>query len=165
MGVTVDMNGVPLAQMSQAGALTLNTAGKYVAGNIGVQYTGGGGEGYKLVSATVEMGNGEWSFSGTLTVAPYTVATYTAGASAAAFTVAVGAGTTGTARDCELVIDCTGSGAVAPTVTWPSNFHPRTDAATDFACEAGVRNVYFISEYATGEFTVGGWQETAGGNA
>ena len=102
--------------------------------------------------------------SGTLTVTPYTVATYTADTSAAAFTVAVGTGTAGKARDCELVIDCTGSGAVAPTVTWPSNFHPRTDAATDFACETGVRNVYFISEYAAGEFAVGGWQETAGGN-
>ncbi len=103
--------------------------------------------------------------NGTLTVAPYTVATYTAGTTAAAFTVAVGAGTTGMARDCELVIDCTATGAVAPTVTWPATFHPRTDAGTDFACEAGVRNVYFISEYATGEFAVGGWQETAGGNA
>ena len=102
--------------------------------------------------------------SGTLTVAPYTVATYTAGTSAAAFTVAVGTGTAGTARDCELVIDCTATGATAPTVTWPATFHPRTDAATDFACEAGVRNVYYISEYATGEFAVGGWQETAGGN-
>jgi hypothetical protein len=103
--------------------------------------------------------------SGTLTVVPYTVATYTAGTSAAAFTVAVGTGMAGMARDCELVIDCTATGAVAPTVTWPSNFHPRTEAGTDFACEAGVRNVYFISEYATGEFAVGGWQETAGGNA
>lgn len=103
--------------------------------------------------------------NGTLTVTPYTVATYTAGTTAAAFTVAVGAGAAGTARDCELVIDCTATGAVAPTVTWPSNFHPRTDAATDFACEAGVRNVYFISEFSSGEFAVGGWQETAGGNA
>lgn len=103
--------------------------------------------------------------SGTLTVAPYTVATYTAGTSAAAFTVAVGTGTAGMARDCELVIDCTATGAVAPTVTWPATFHPRTDAATDFACEAGVRNVYFISEFSSGEFAVGGWQETAGGNA
>lgn len=103
--------------------------------------------------------------SGTLTVAPYTVATYTASSSAESFTVAVGAGTTGKARDCELVIDCTATGAIAPTVTWPSNFHPRTDAGTDFACEAGVRNVYYISEYATGQFAVGGWQETAGGNA
>ena len=102
--------------------------------------------------------------SGTLTVAPYTVATYTAGSSAEAFTVAVGAGTTGKARDCILVIDGTATDAVAPTVTWPSNFHPRTDAGTDFACEA-TRNVYYISEYATGEFAVGGWQETSGGNA
>lgn len=101
--------------------------------------------------------------SGTLTVAPYTVATYTADSTAAAFTVAVGAGTTGKARDCILVIDGTATGAVAPTVTWPSNFHPRTDAGTDFACEA-TRNVYYISEYATGQFVVGGWQETAGGN-
>ena len=102
--------------------------------------------------------------SGTLTVAPYTVATYTAGSSAESFKVAVGAGTTGKARDCILVIDGTATGAVAPTVTWPSNFHPRTDAGTDFACEAGVRNVYYISEYAVGAFAVGGWQETAGGN-
>ena len=102
--------------------------------------------------------------SGTLTVAPYTVSTYTAGSSAEAFTVAVGTGTTGKARDCELVIDCTATGAVAPTVTWPATFHPRTDAGTDFACEA-TRNVYYISEYATGQFVVGGWQETAGGNA
>lgn len=103
--------------------------------------------------------------AGTLTVAPYTVATYTADSTAAAFTVAVGTGTTGMARDCELVIDCTATGAVAPTVTWPATFHPRTDAGTDFACEAGVRNVYYISEYADGEFAVGGWQETTGGNA
>ena len=102
--------------------------------------------------------------SGTLTVTPYTVATYTADTSAVAFTVAVGTGTAGTARDCELVIDCTATGAVAPTVTWPATFHPRTDAATDFACKAGVRNIYFISEYAAGEFAVGGWKETAGGN-
>ena len=103
--------------------------------------------------------------NGTLIVSPYTVATYTAGDSAAAFMVGVGTGETGKARDCELVIDCTATGAVAPTVTWPSMFHPRTDAATDFACEAGKRNVYFISEYATGNFAVGGWQETSGGNA
>ena len=101
--------------------------------------------------------------SGTLTVAPYTVATYTVGSSAEAFKVSVGAGTTDKARDCILVIDGTATGAVAPTVTWPSNFHPRTDAGTDFACEA-TRNVYYISEYATGQFAVGGWQETAGGN-
>ena len=103
--------------------------------------------------------------NGVVTVEPRTIAIYTAGDSAAAFTVAVGTGETGKARDCELVIDCTATGAVAPTVTWPATFHPRTDAATDFACEAGKRNVYFISEFASGEFAVGGWQETAGGNA
>ena len=103
--------------------------------------------------------------NGVVTVGPRTIATYTAGTSAAAFTVAVGVGETGKGRDCELVIDCTATGAVAPTVTWPATFHPRTDAATDFACEAGVRNVYFISEFSSGEFAVGGWQETAGGNA
>ncbi len=103
--------------------------------------------------------------NGVVTVGPRTISTYTAGDSAAAFTVAVGTGETGKARDCELVIDCTATEAVAPTVTWPATFHPRTDAATDFACEAGKRNVYFISEFAPGEFAVGGWQETAGGNA
>ena len=103
--------------------------------------------------------------NGVVTVGPRTIAIYPAGDSAAAFTVAVGTGTAGRARDCELVIDCTATGAVAPTVTWPATFHPRTDAATDFACKAGKRNVYFISEYDSGEFAVGGWQETAGGNA
>jgi hypothetical protein len=102
-----------------------------------------------------------------VTAAPYTVAAYTATSTAEAFEIAVGAlpaGVTGTARDCILVIDCTATGAVAPTVTWDTHFHPRTDAGTDFACEAGVRNVYYISEYAAGEFAVGGWQETEGGN-
>lgn len=103
--------------------------------------------------------------NGVVTVQPRTVAIYTAQTSAVAFEVAVGTVTGAKARDCELVIDCTATGAVAPTVTWPATFHPRTDAATDFACEAGKRNVYFISEYAPGEFAVGGWQETAGGNA
>ena len=103
----------------------------------------------------------------TLTVAPYTVATYEP-ESGEAFTVAVGAGTQGKARDCILVIDCTSltSSDTAPSITWPSNFHPRTDTATDLAIvEAGKRAVYYISEYASGEFAVGGWTETAGGNA
>ena len=103
------------------------------------------------------------------TVSPYTSATYTATSTQAAFEIAVGAlptGVTGKVRDCVLVIDCTASGAVAPTVTWPANFHPRTDAETDFACEAEKRNVYYISEYAPAsgntpaQFVVGGWQET-----
>lgn len=104
-----------------------------------------------------------------LTVSPYTVATYTADSTAAAFEIAVGAfptGVTGKARDCILVIDCTATGAVAPTVTWDTHFHPRTDTATDLAIvEAGKRAVFYISEYASGEFAVGGWQETEGGYA
>lgn len=98
--------------------------------------------------------------TGQVTVTPRTVATYTADTSAAAFTVAVGTGTTGAARDCVLVVDCTAAGAVAPSVEWPSNFHPRTDAE-EIAPVAGVRNVFYISEYATGEFVVGGWHEEA----
>jgi len=69
-------------------------------------------------------------------------------------------------RDMVLVIDCSSlADGDEPTVTWPAAFHPRTDAGIDFACVAGVRNVYYVSEYAPGEFAVGGWQETAGGNA
>jgi hypothetical protein len=100
------------------------------------------------------------------TVSPYTVATYTADSSAAAFEIAIGNGVTGKARDCILVIDCTADGAVAPTVTWGPHFHPRTDTATDLAIvEAGKRAVFYISEYTAGEFAVGGWVETAGGSA
>jgi hypothetical protein len=66
--------------------------------------------------------------------------------------------------DCSLVIDCRGR-ETAPTITWGAIFHPSTDAETDFACVAGVRNVYWITEYAPGEFVVAGWQETTGGNA
>ena len=65
-------------------------------------------------------------------------------------------------RDCILYVRCSD---VAPTITWPANFHPRTDAETDFACVAGAMNVYWISEYAQGEFVVAGWQATAGGSA
>jgi hypothetical protein len=67
-------------------------------------------------------------------------------------------------RDCAVVIDCVGIDT-APSISWPKNFHPRTDKDTDFACVAGVRNVYWITEYASGEFCVAGWQETEGGNA
>lgn len=93
---------------------------------------------------------------------------YTATRPPSEFEIAVGAlptGVTGKVRDCILVIDCTASGAVAPTVTWGSHFHPRTDTATDLAIvEAGKRAVFYISEYAAGEFAVGGWVETAGGS-
>jgi hypothetical protein len=73
-------------------------------------------------------------------------------------------------NDIELVVDCTNL-TEAPKLKWwgagvmPSIFRPRTDAETDFACVAGVRNVYWITEYSQGEFVVAGWQETEGGNA
>ena len=101
---------------------------------------------------------------GVVTVPPYTSASMPGDGTA--FTVAVGEGN-GYMRDCILIVVC---GDVAPTITWPANFHPRTDAETDFACVAGVNhvhviNVYWISEYAQGEFAVAGWQATAGGSA
>ena len=98
---------------------------------------------------------------GVLTVPPYTSA-HIPGSSGTAFTIAVGEGNSMYLRDCILCVQC---GDVAPTITWPANFHPRTDAETDFACVAGAMNVYWISEYAQGEFVVAGWQATAGGNA
>lgn len=112
---------------------------------------------YPFAAASVE--------SDTLTLQDAVIQTWTpsAGASVA---IAAPTGTSATARDLELVIDCSSlAEGDEPTVTWPAAFHPRTDAGTDFACAAGVRNVYYISEYAPGEFAVGGWQETAGGNA
>jgi hypothetical protein len=66
-------------------------------------------------------------------------------------------------RDLQMVVDC--RNGFAPTITWNGVFHPRTDAETDFKCEAGKRNVYWITEYAENEFCVAGWQETEGGNA
>ena len=101
---------------------------------------------------------------GVVTIPPYTHASMLSGGTA--FTVTVGEGN-GYMRDCILCVEC---GDVAPTITWPTNFHPRTDAETDFACVAGVNNVhvtnvYWISEYAQGEFAVAGWQATAGGSA
>ena len=96
---------------------------------------------------------------GVVTIPPYTHASMLSGGTA--FTVAVGEGN-GYMRDCILIVMC---GDVAPTITWPANFHPRTDAETDFACVAGVNNVYWISEYVQGEFVVAGWQATAGGSA
>lgn len=97
--------------------------------------------------------------NGVVTVPPYTSATMPGDGTA--FTVAVGEGN-GYMRDCILIVVC---GDVAPSITWSANFHPRTDAETDFACVAGATNVYWISEYAQGEFVVAGWQATAGGSA
>jgi hypothetical protein len=67
------------------------------------------------------------------------------------------------AREYILVVDLVGYYS-SPRIEW-GGMRPRTDAETDFACVAGVRNVYWISEYAEGEFVVAGWQETEGGNA
>ena len=96
---------------------------------------------------------------GVVTIPPYVYAGMLSDGTA--FTVAVGEGN-GYMRDCILRVEC---GDVAPTITWPANFHPRTDAETDFACVAGVNNVYWISEYVQGQFVVAGWQATAGGSA
>ncbi len=96
---------------------------------------------------------------GVVTIQPYVYAGMLSDGTA--FTVAVGEGN-GYMRDCILRVEC---GDVAPTITWPANFHPRTDAETDFACVAGVNNVYWISEYVQGQFVVAGWQATAGGSA
>ena len=101
---------------------------------------------------------------GVVTIPPYVYASMLSDGTA--FTVAVGEDNI-YMRDCILCVEC---GDVAPTITWPANFHPRTDAETDFACVAGVNNVhvnnvYWISEYVQGEFVVAGWQATAGGSA
>ena len=96
---------------------------------------------------------------GVVTVAPFANAKLTSDGTA--FTVAVG-GTSEYMRDCVLRVEC---GETAPTITWGANFHPRTDAETDFKCEAGKRNIYWITEHAEGEFAVAGWQATTGGNA
>lgn len=108
---------------------------------------------YEFVTAAIA--------DGVLTVAPYTNAQVAS--DGMAFTVAV-AEADGKARDCQLTLDCT-SLEIAPKITWPTNFHPRTDAETDFACVAGVRNVYWITEYAPNELVVAGWHETEGGTA
>lgn len=108
---------------------------------------------YEFVTAAIA--------DGVLTVASYTNAQIMSDGTA--FTVAVAEGD-GKARDCQFTLDCT-SLEISPTITWGTNFHPRTDAETDFACVAGVRNVYWITEYASGEFAVAGWQVTEGGTS
>jgi hypothetical protein len=104
---------------------------------------------YEFVDATIT--------DGVVTVAPYTNAKLVSDGTA--FSVVIG-GENGYTRDCVLRVEC---GDAVPTITWGANFHPRTDAEMDFACEAGKRNVYWISEYAPNEFVVAGWQETDGG--
>lgn len=96
---------------------------------------------------------------GKVTIAPYTNTKIASDGTE--FTVAVG-DESGYMRDCVLRVEC---GETAPKITWGNNFHPRTGAETDFSCVANVRNVYWITEHAEGEFCVAGWQETTGGNA
>jgi hypothetical protein len=105
---------------------------------------------YKFVDTSIT--------NGVVTVAPYTNAKLVSDGTA--FSVVIG-GESGYTRDCVLRVEC---GDAAPKIIWGNNFHPRTDAETDFACVAGKRNVYWISEYSEGEFVVAGWQETTGGN-
>jgi hypothetical protein len=106
---------------------------------------------YKFVDTSIT--------DGVVTVAPYTNAKLVSDGTA--FSVVIG-GENGYTRDCVLRVEC---GDAVPTITWGANFHPRTDAETDFACEAGKRNVYWITEYAPNEFCVACWQATTGGNA
>ena len=91
---------------------------------------------------------------GVLTVAPYTNAKLVSDGTA--FTVAVGEGDDKT-RDCVLRVEVP-EGTTAPTITWPDAFSPRTDAETDMSCEAGT-NVYWITEYASGQFVVARWHK------
>lgn len=96
---------------------------------------------------------------GVLTLQPYTNSKIVSDGTP--FEIVMGDGG-GKVQDCVLRVEC---GETAPTITWGANFHPRTDAETDFVCVAGKRNVYWITEHAPNEFTVAGWQETEGGNA
>ena len=89
---------------------------------------------------------------GTLTLQPYTNTKLTSDGTA--FTVAVGDGGV-KVRDCVLVLECEEHDQH---ITWGDGFSPRTDAETDFACEAGT-NVYWITEYAIGKFVVARWHK------
>jgi hypothetical protein len=104
---------------------------------------------YEFVDAAITDGK--------VTVKPYSNGKLISDGTAFSVAVAEGDGKT---RDCVLRVECADT---APTITWGANFHPRTDAETDFKCEAGKRNVYWITEYAPNEFVVAGWQQTDGG--
>ena len=101
--------------------------------------------GYPFVNGTVA--------DGLLTLQPYAVTMLASGGEQ--ITIAVG-GDVGKVRDCVLVLEC----ETAPNITWGDHFSPRTDAETDFACEAGT-NVYWITEYAPNAFVVARWQEVS----
>jgi hypothetical protein len=98
-----------------------------------------------------------------LNLTPYARTQIVMGGSDTFTVLGVLGGNSGFLRDLQMVVDCRNGSA--PNITWGAIFRPRTDAETDFKCEAGKRNVYWISEYSEGEFVVAGWQETTGGNA
>lgn len=93
---------------------------------------------------------------GVLTIPPYKVTTLISDGSS--FTVKVGEEPNGKVRDCLLIVDCTNTDT-APTITWEKGIRPRTDAATDMECVAGVRNVFWLSKYAPASFVIAGWAE------
>lgn len=58
-------------------------------------------------------------------------------------------------RDLIMVIPSTNS---VTNIEWPTNIYPKNDAVIDYKCEAGVDNVYWISEFSPNKFVVSGWQ-------
>lgn len=135
------------------------------SGELLVEFSTKSGEPYVTPTGVKNIALPKYEFvdsaiaDGKVTVASYTNAKLISDGTA--FTVAVAEGD-GKTRDCVLRVEC---GDTAPKITWGANFHPRTDAETDFACEAGKRNIYWLTEHAPNEFVVAGWQETEGGNA
>lgn len=75
--------------------------------------------------------------------------------------IMVDSNSTNKLREMILVIDTRNT--VPSYMFWGSNFHPRTDANTDFKCEDGI-NVFWISEYMQDQFVVSRWLQTVGGN-
>lgn len=108
---------------------------------------------YRFIDAVVD--------GGVLTLTSYSAMSLSSDGNA--FEIAIDANSENNVRDCMLKIEVSES-VTAPTITWPENFHPRTDSATDFACETGI-NVYWISEYKPDHFVVARWLETTGGSA
>lgn len=58
-------------------------------------------------------------------------------------------------RDLIMVIPSTNS---ITNIKWPTNIYPKNGAIIDYKCEAGVDNVYWISEFSPNKFVVSGWQ-------
>lgn len=115
------------------------------------------------------LGSGATLSNGVLTIDPFSMASYTPSANAA-FSISVGNLPadleSGKARDTIFVIDCTSlTDGQEPTVTWSEHFHPRTDILVDFACTAGVKNVYYVTEFTQGEFLVAMWNKNMQGGS